>query len=535
MTGRRGRSRLQAYRQARVLTASLATGGFAFVGLVEPLAWPLVVGSGLVAVVALVEMRNWFANPNIPVLADAVIIFTTIYIARPFPGVEAAGLAYVMSTAVVFATGPIQRWVLPAVTGAALIVGVLNWVVRDPPGWSEGAMFGSAIVAVVALGPVLYWLGTFIARAFPEDNLFNAVIPDPGDFANVVTERSSEGIVVIDFDSNIRYANPAFAATFGFQPEDLVGKTMAVVMDAETYRRHHSSTQVAYMSGRLISAENMELVGRHRDGRPVTVLVSISELEGDGERLVLGAVRDVSEIVRLRARLEQLVHAKDEFIATVSHELRTPLTAVVAFSEMLASPDQLDPAERDEFIGLIAEQSREVSYLVEDLLVAARLESDSVTVNVVPTHLRPEVVASVSGWATRHSIEIDHASLASTVLVDPGRFRQILRNLVSNAVKYGGSQVGVSAIVQNGMCHVVVWDDGPGVPESLEPSLFEPFEHSGDVDGQPFSMGLGLYVSRRLAEAMGGTLEHHRRDDQTEFVLVVPLADESRPLADPGR
>jgi PAS domain S-box-containing protein len=513
----------------------LATGGFALVAILEPLAWPLVAGSALVAVVALVEMRNGFANPNTPVLADAFIIFTTIYIARPFPGVEAAGLAFVMSTAVVFATGPILRLALPAVTAVALIVAVLNWVLREPPGWSQGAMFGNAIVVIVALGPVLYWLGSFVARVFPEVSLFNGVVPNSGDFANVVTERSSEGIVVIDVHSSIRYANPAFAATFGYKPEDLVGETMAMMMDTETYGRHHSSVQAAYKSGRRIYRENMELVGRHRDGSTMTVLVSLSELEGDGERLVLGAVRDVSEIVKLRARLQQLVHAKDEFIATVSHELRTPLTAVVAFSEMLASPDQIDPAERDEFIGLIAEQSREVSYLVEDLLVASRLDADAVTVNVTPTNLRPEVVASVSAWATRHSIEIDHASLRSTVLVDPGRFRQILRNLVSNAVKYGGSQVGISAVAQDGMCHVVVWDDGPGVPKSREPFLFEAFDHSADVDGEPFSMGLGLYVSRRLAEAMGGTLQYRRRDEQSEFVLVVPLADEPRTPADTDR
>ncbi len=525
---------LRAYRRARVLTASLATAGFSFVAILEPLAWPLVLGSGLVALVAFVEMRNGFANPNISVVADTVIIFTTIYVARPFPGVEVAGLAFVMSIAVVFATGPILRLMLPAVTAVALMVAVLNWVVREPPGWSQGAMLGNAIVVVVALGPVLYWLGSFISRAIPQDNLFNAVVPGSGDFANVVTETSSEGIVVIDFHSNIRYANPAFAATFGYEPKELVGETMAMMMDADTYKRHHSSVQSAYKSGRRISGANMEFVGRHRGGNVTTVLVSLSELEGDGERLVLGAVRDVSEIVKLRASLQQLVHAKDEFIATVSHELRTPLTAVVAFSEMLADSDQLDPAERDEFIGLIAEQSREVSYLVEDLLVASRLETDSVSVNISATHLRPEVVASVSAWSTRHSIEVDHASLNPTVLVDPGRFRQILRNLVSNAVKYGGNQIGISAVTQDGMCHVVVWDDGPGVPESREPGLFEAFEHSADVHGEPFSMGLGLYVSRRLAEAMGGTLQHRRREDQTEFVLVVPLADEFRALAEAG-
>lgn len=519
-----------------MLTGALGLVGFAILAPLEPLAWPLVIAAGIFLAVSVAESRGGFRDPNTLVLADAAVVFGALFVVRPFPGAEAAALALVMNTAVVFATERALRILLPAFAAMAAIAGIVNWVVRDPVAWSDEAMVASAVVAAIALAPVMFWMGAAIFRSVPAGDLIAATWSESGDFANVVTERSSEGIVVIDFDSNIRYANPAFASTFGFRREELVGRTMAIVMDGESYRRHHTAVQSAYASGRVIDRANLELVGRHRDGHPITVLVSVSELEGSGERLVLGAVRDVSEMVELRSRLQDLVAAKDDFIATVSHELRTPLTAVVAYSEMLRSRSDVDAVEQAEFIDLIADQSREVSYLIEDLLVAARLDAESVAVITKPTALRAEVLYSVGPWARQSSLEVDHASLDRMVLVDPGRLRQILRNLVSNAVKHGGERVGIRAEVgEPGMCHVIVRDDGPGVSPSREVAIFEAYEHSRDVEGQPFSMGLGLYVSRRLAELMGGTLAYRRREGMTEFVLGVPLAEDGRDLVDAAR
>jgi signal transduction histidine kinase len=298
---------------------------------------------------------------------------------------------------------------------------------------------------------------------------------------------------------------------------------MSLLMDDGTYRRHHAGVRAAAGRDQAIEGANLELVGRHRDGQPITALVSLSELSSQGERLILGAVRDVTEMVELRSQLQRSVVAKDEFIATVSHELRTPLTAVVAFSEMIRAQPDMDPAERAEFIDLVASQARDVSYLIDDLLVAARLDSDSVAIALKPTNLRAEVIEAVIAWTGERSLEVDHVALNRTVMTDPRRLRQVLRNLVSNAVKYGGDEIAITAVdAGDGMCHVLVRDNGPGVPPGRERLVFEPYEHSYDVEGQPLSIGLGLHVSRRLAEAMGGSLEYRRHHGLTEFALVVP-------------
>ncbi|MFP5333316.1 MAG: ATP-binding protein [Acidimicrobiia bacterium] len=526
---------LTTYRRTRVVAGVVATGAWGLVTAFESSAWPLVVASVIFAFVSFTDLRFGIPSPELVVVTDAVAVFGAILWVRPFPGAEALALAVVFGSALVMAAGRWLRWILPTATLVVVAGALYNHIWRDPPAWSDAAVVGNALVALVAVAPMLFWVAATVARAFPSGSLVAAAVPDPGEFAHTVVERSREGLVVIDFESRIRFTNEAFAAMLGYDRREMLGQSLAMAMDSETFQRHERALQQAMLSRQPIDRSNLELVGRHRDGHPVTVLVSLSELKGGGERLVLGAVRDVSEIVALRTQLEELLASKDLFVATVSHELRTPLTAVVAFAEMLRDRTDLSPEEREEFLGLIADQSREVSYLVEDLLVAARLDSDELTVSTQPTALRAEILTVVSPFAAQRSIEVDHTAVDRAVRADPGRLRQIIRNLVGNAVKHGGLSISVTADVAGGHCHLIVRDDGAGIPPEAEQSLFEPYRHGDQRSDQPMSMGLGLHVSRRLAELMGGTLEYRRREDHTEFVLVLPLADEPRTLPGAGR
>lgn len=526
---------LSTYRRTRVMAGVAATGAWGLVTIIEPAAWPLVVASIVFAAISWVDLRYGVPSPELVVIVDAVAVLGALFWVRPFPGAEALGLAVVFGSALVMAGGRWLRWILPSVTLVAVAGALGNRLLREPADWSDAATIGNALVALLAVAPMLFWVAGTVARAFPSGSLVASSVPDPGEFANTVVERSREGLAVIDFESRIRFANEAFATMFGYQRRDMIGKSMSMVMDESTFDRHNRGLQDAMLSRQPIDRSNLELVGRHRQGHPVTVLVSLSELRGGDERLVLGAVRDVSEIVLLRSQLEAMLESKDLFVAAVSHELRTPLTAVVAFAEMLRDRTDFEPGEREEFLGLIADQSREASYLIEDLLVAARLDSEELSVSIQPTALRPEILTVVNPFSGERSIEVDHAATDCVVLADPGRLRQIIRNLVGNAVKHGGLSVAVTAERDEGQCHLIVRDNGPGVAPEAEASLFEPYRHGEQREDQSMSVGLGLNVSRRLAEMMGGTLEYRRRDGHTEFVLVLPMPEEPRTLPDAGR
>jgi signal transduction histidine kinase len=204
----------------------------------------------------------------------------------------------------------------------------------------------------------------------------------------------------------------------------------------------------------------------------VTLLIPVAALLLY-RRIVKRQVREAGLVMETRLRAEQeLNRAKDEFIAGLSHEFRTPLTSIFGFSEVLIDSGLVDPDSSMELIGLINSESAELSRMVEDLLTAARLEAEALTISA--TTVDPaEIVESVLGpWRrSGHDILVDLAPAA--VAADPLRLRQILRNLISNAVKHGGRHVAVVGLhVQGGYAWSVV-DDGPGVSDEIAGRLFE--------------------------------------------------------------
>lgn len=232
---------------------------------------------------------------------------------------------------------------------------------------------------------------------------------------------------------------------------------------------------------------------------------------------------------RSRARMARLMRSKDEFVASVSHELRTPLTVVAGLAlEMERGWREFSDDELAEFIGLIADQSREMGDLIEDLLVAARADIGKVPILAEAVELQSciEQVVATCALGDRARIAIGGESVIG--FVDPVRCRQIIRNLVTNAVRYGGPRIRVSAQHANGQAQVVVYDDGAGVAKNDREKMFAPYEraHTADGGGVPGSVGLGLTVSRKLTELMGGSISY-RYDGGSYFEVRLPLAEDS--------
>jgi signal transduction histidine kinase len=228
-----------------------------------------------------------------------------------------------------------------------------------------------------------------------------------------------------------------------------------------------------------------------------------------------------------RQELEELVKSKDEFVASVSHELRTPLSAVVALSHELADPDiTQDDEEATAFVSMIAEQSSEVANLVEDLLVAARADHDLLVVHRQPVELRPEVESVLQSF-TPSRLE-DRQITVSGPLVsvwgDPVRIRQILRNLIGNALLYGGPAITITITPGASATEIAVTDDGDGIPEAEADRIFEAYERLRAERTRTGSVGLGLTVSRTLARLMAGDLQYRQEEDRSSFVLSLPSA-----------
>jgi signal transduction histidine kinase len=226
-------------------------------------------------------------------------------------------------------------------------------------------------------------------------------------------------------------------------------------------------------------------------------------------------------------RLESLVRSKDEFVASVSHELRTPLSAVLGFAQILRDDSQnLTPSERYELTNTIANEANDIAGIVEDLLVAARSEIGALHVTKFAVDLRANVaqVVEVMPQSSRELITIGRQTPNLRAVGDPVRVRQIIRNLLSNAIRYGGDKITVDIVGHGDKTLMSVKDNGPGIPASESARIFEPYQIAHDPGSQPSSVGLGLAVARRLARLMDGELSYRRIGHHSVFELQLPRA-----------
>lgn len=219
---------------------------------------------------------------------------------------------------------------------------------------------------------------------------------------------------------------------------------------------------------------------------------------------------DISDLRATENALEEGSKSKDRLMASLAHELRNPLTAVVGFSSILTSEwGSMDEASRLQMAGEIATQVSDVSSLLDDFLTFKFDHSLHVEDNLL---VLGDVLASLD--LTGVNVDIDPDVV---VQGDAVRIRQVIRNLVRNAQRHGGAMQSLTAEVADGMVRVLVVDNGPGVSNEVLGQLFQPFAHGSNAG----SLGLGLAVSHRLAQAMEGDLTYRRQDDLTTFELEL--------------
>lgn len=230
-------------------------------------------------------------------------------------------------------------------------------------------------------------------------------------------------------------------------------------------------------------------------------------------------LREAAMSAQVEAERE-LNRAKDELIAGLSHELRTPLTTIYGFSEILFEDNSVQ-GEAHELLGLINASSADLSRMVNDILTAARLNAEALSTRLGPVDVADEVAACVEPYVrSGESLQVDVPHF--TAYSDPLHLRQIVHNLVSNALRHGGDEVVVSASQNRNKVMLVVADDGPGVPESMADELFKRFVNKGREALVAGSVGLGLAISRELADNIGGSLRYQRTNGWTTFTLTLP-------------
>jgi len=225
-------------------------------------------------------------------------------------------------------------------------------------------------------------------------------------------------------------------------------------------------------------------------------------------------------------REQNLLDARNRFMRMVSHELRTPATAISGFAEMLGTEwKSLTEPEIAEFLSIIDRQSTHLTLLVDDLLTLSHLETGRLRLHLGVAGLDQAVEDAVTMVDARYGIGIETTiDPTITLIADPDRLAQIIRNLVENAAKYGKTGVSVSAAVVGSTCEIVVADTGPGIPPEMADRIFRFWDRSNRDGSRVRGYGMGLAIARHLAQAMVGDLTYRPHEPiGSEFVLSLPL------------
>ena len=249
------------------------------------------------------------------------------------------------------------------------------------------------------------------------------------------------------------------------------------------------------------------------------------------QRLASRARRQAELEARLDAE-RRLSQAREEFIANASHELRTPLTGIHGLAMLLEDDPVVQSSEvASEFVGMIVSESADLGRMVEDLLTTARLDAGALTYAFSDVDVADEVREVVEPMR-RSNLEASVHCAPGVIRADHLRFRQILRNLLSNARKYGGPKIWVEGRVVGRSYQLTVADNGAGLPKELEDKVFQRFIHQDERTAVKDSVGLGLSIVRALADGMAGSVGYERSNGETRFVVTMPLT-ESDPAVHP--
>jgi PAS domain S-box-containing protein len=356
-----------------------------------------------------------------------------------------------------------------------------------------------------------------------ESRMREAVLQESETRYRMLTERATDVIIRYDPTGEIEFASPS-VQQFGFAPKDLVGRNMADFIHPD----HQAGTlqvRTDVTQGRALAmGDNHEFQARRADGEWIWLQGNPAPIR-DASGKIIAAVtvlRDITahkameeELRRKRAEAEAATVAKAEFLANMSHEIRTPLTGIIGFSGLLGHMDGLPDMARS-YVRRIATSGEALLDVVNDILDFSKLEAGQVMLDPQPFDVHrffENTMAMVSGQADAkglaHTLDIG-AETPAALVADSGRLRQVVVNLLGNAIKFtdaGSVRVAVNHDAKADQLRVAVSDTGAGVPKDRLDRLFRRFSQvDGSITRRYGGTGLGLSICKTLVELMGGDI-----------------------------
>lgn len=370
------------------------------------------------------------------------------------------------------------------------------------------------------------------AVAVRNSRLYHQLETERSRLATIV-ENSAHGILILDAERRVLVINQAMAAMLGVTPQSCVGKGCQEVLNLQDVQGD-DICQMENFTG-FPNRESLHCEGdlQRPGGSRLTVSVTYTPLYDDEERLV-NIIVNVHDITRFREEEE----IKSTFTSIISHELKTPVALIKGYAQTLARPDAAWDAETArQSLQVIEEEADRLESLINNLLDVSRIQASGLRLDYADVNLERlarKVVEAYRTQTTDHQLEVDFPAALPLVWGDEERLRQVLTNLVSNAIKYspqggliriGGWLEQPEGAADHARAVLYIADQGIGIPASDLPKIFDRFYRvDSSLRRSTAGAGLGLYLAKAIVEAHGGQIWTHSEPGKgTTFFIGLPV------------
>lgn len=365
-------------------------------------------------------------------------------------------------------------------------------------------------------------------------------------------DNTIDSVITINHHGIIENYNKASIALYGYQPEEVIGQNITMLMPA-SYRDLHKLGMSRFLSTEesRILGQPVEVEAQHKNGKAFPIELTISDFKWEGEYLFTGIARDISKqkaeqqaLIDAKQQAERANNAKSEFLSAMSHELRTPLNGILGFAQLLLSDkEQTLSKPQIKSVRQIIYSGEHLLTLINDVLELSKIEAGNIQTSHDHVHISTvfeECLPMLQTLAKQYDVHVDVLNNNDCVVIaDFTKLKQVFINLVSNAIKYNkaGGKVLISTSVHthNSTLKLTITDTGQGIATDRQSHVFTAFERLGQEYANIEGSGVGLSVSKRLIEAMGGSIDFASTEGQgSSFWVELPLSTQQDTLTVPS-